>query len=55
MTVESTVLKNGKQFHELIQTDWSKTADGRIKAEKGVLKPNNVGEKTYLWTCLGMI
>ena len=40
MTQEPSILKNGKQFHNLVQEEWSKTAAGHVKTEKGVEKSN---------------
>ncbi len=33
-------LLRGKQFHEIIQDDWKKTAQGDVKPERTVLKQN---------------
>lgn len=33
-------LKEGKAFHKKIQKEWAKTAEGDVKAEKSVTKPN---------------
>jgi len=38
MKKEPSQLKRGKAFHKKIQTDWLKTAEGKILTEKGILK-----------------
>jgi Holliday junction resolvase-like predicted endonuclease len=38
-TTEPTQLSCGKAFHKKIQTDWLKTAEGRIVIEKAITKP----------------
>jgi hypothetical protein len=38
MTHEPSNLKKGKQFHELVQKEWCRTAAGHVKTEKSVSK-----------------
>jgi hypothetical protein len=42
MVQEPEILKKGKQFHESVQKEWEKTAEGLIKIEEVVdrLKKN---------------
>jgi len=40
MTTEPSQLKRGKAFHKKVQTDWLKTAEGKILTEKGITKPS---------------
>ena len=39
-TNEPTALRRGKIFHKKIQKDWIETAQGKIKAERTILKKN---------------
>ena len=40
MNKEPKILKNGKEFHKKIQTEWLDTAEGEVKAEKQMIKQN---------------
>ena len=40
MTQEPTILKKGKDFHKLVQMNWSNTAEGCVTTEKTVPKLN---------------
>ncbi len=36
---EPELLHKGKKFHKKIQKEWSETAQGKVKLEKGIIKP----------------
>ena len=40
MNKEPKTLKNGKEFHKKIQTEWLDTAEGEVEAEKQMIKQN---------------
>ena len=40
MTIEPTQLKHGKAFHNEMQADWLKTAEGLVSKEKAITKPS---------------
>ena len=40
MTEEPKILKEGKGFHKKLQRDWIENAEGTIKTEKHIKKPN---------------
>lgn len=42
MTQEPTILKKGKDFHKLVQMNWSNTAEGCVTTEKTVPKLNKM-------------
>ena len=33
-------LRRGRHFHDVVQTEWEKTAEGEVKRERGVVKPS---------------
>ena len=37
---EPLQLKRGKEFHKLIQQEWQRAAQGEVKSEKHITKPN---------------
>ena len=37
---EPKVLRRGKEFHKKIQKEWLKSAEGKVKPEKGIIKPS---------------
>jgi len=40
MGKEPERLRRGKAFHRLIQDEWAKEAEGEVKAERHIIKPN---------------
>lgn len=40
MTTEPSQLRHGKAFHNKMQADWLKTAEGLVSKEKGITKPS---------------
>ena len=39
-TKEPSQLRRGKAFHKLIQAEWEEEAEGDVRAERHVIKPN---------------
>ena len=38
-TKEPSQLARGKKFHKLIQDEWEREAEGKIKPERHIIKP----------------
>jgi hypothetical protein len=36
--VEPDILRRGKEFHRRVQSDWEKTAEGKIHCEHGIVR-----------------
>ncbi len=49
MAREPSILKNGKQFHEIIQKNWLETAGGDITIEKNIITTERKGGRVDIF------